>query len=49
MQNLHNEKLFRSQLAYFDDISYKEPVEFLPGFETKDSVIKKALTEFSLK
>ena len=44
-----NEKLFRSQLAYFDDISYKEPVAFLPGFETKDSIIKKALIEFSLK
>jgi hypothetical protein len=44
-----NEKLFRSQLAYFDDISYAEPVEFLPGFEIKDSVIKKALVEFSLQ
>jgi hypothetical protein len=47
--NQFNEKLFRSQLAYFDDISYKEPVEFLPGFEIKDSVIKKALVEFSLQ
>jgi hypothetical protein len=44
-----NERIFRNQLAYFDNISYKEPVEFLPGFETKDSVIKKALIEFSLK
>ena len=44
-----NEKIFRNQLAYFDDINYAEQVEFLPGFETKDSVIKKALIEFSLK
>ena len=44
-----NEKLFRTQLGYFEDISYAEQVEFLPGFETKDSVIKKALVEFSLK
>jgi hypothetical protein len=43
-----NEKLFRSQLGYFDDISYKEQVEFLPGFETRDSVIKKALIKFSI-
>jgi hypothetical protein len=44
-----NERIFRNQLAYFDDINYAEQVEFLPGFETKDDVIKEALTEFSLK
>jgi len=47
--NMFNEKLFRSQLAYFDGISYKEAVEFLPGFEVKDEIIKKKLIEFSIE
>ena len=43
-----NEKLFRTQLSYFEDIDYRESVDFLPGFETKDEVIKKALVDYSL-
>lgn len=43
-----NEKLFRSQLGYFEGISYREPVEFMPGFEVDDATVKKALVEFSL-
>lgn len=43
-----NEKLFRSQLAYFEKMDYREPVEFLPGFEVSDKEIKKSLVEFSL-
>lgn len=43
-----NEKLFRSQLAYFEGMDYSEEVEFLPGFETHENKIKKALIEFSL-
>ena len=43
-----NEKLFRSQLAYFEDINYAEQVEFMPGFEVPEEIIKKALVEFSL-
>ena len=43
-----NEKLFRVQLTYFKDISYAEPVEFMPGFEVADEIIKKGLMEFSL-
>lgn len=46
--NEFNEKLFRSQLCYFDGISYREEVVFKNGFETSEEVIKKALTEFSL-
>ncbi len=46
--NMFNEKLFRSQLAYFDGINYKEAVEFLPGFEVSDEIVKKRLTEFSI-
>lgn len=43
-----NEKLFRTQLAYFNDVNYGEEIEFLPGFEVSDEKIKKALVEASL-
>ena len=43
-----NGKLFRSQLAYFEDIDYTEAVEFLPGFETERETIQKFLIEISL-
>jgi len=43
-----NEKLFRSQLAYFNDINYSEDVTFMPRFEVDDEKIKKDLIEFSL-
>ncbi|MBI2436451.1 MAG: nucleotidyl transferase AbiEii/AbiGii toxin family protein [Candidatus Magasanikbacteria bacterium] len=43
-----NPKIFRTQLAYFDDINYEEKVEFLPDFEVSEKKIKKALVEFSL-
>ncbi|MEK7091800.1 MAG: nucleotidyl transferase AbiEii/AbiGii toxin family protein [Patescibacteria group bacterium] len=43
-----NEKIFRTQLAYFTDIDYAEEVEFLPGFEVGDEEIKEKLIEFSL-
>jgi len=48
-QGEFNEKLFRIQLTYFEDINYTEQVEFMPGFEVSDEVIKKALVEFSLE
>ena len=34
--NEFNEKLFRSQLAYFEDINYSEAITFMPGFEISD-------------
>lgn len=43
-----NEKLFRSQLAYFKDINYDEKIIFMPGFEVSDKIIKKELIKFSL-
>jgi len=43
-----NEKLFRIQLTYFNDVNYAEPIEFLPGFEADDEKIKKELIKFSL-
>ncbi len=44
-----NEKLFRIQLSYFDDIDYSEQVEFLPGYEVSDDVVKKALVQWSIQ
>ena len=48
-QGEFNEKLFRIQLTYFEDINYAEQVEFMPGFKVSDAIIKKALVEFSLQ
>ena len=44
-----NEKIFRTQLVYFNDINYSEKIEYLSGFEKDDKIIKKKLIEFSLK
>ncbi len=46
--NEFNEKIFRTQLAYFDDIDYSEQIIYKKGFSTDDEIIKKALIEFSL-
>src|SRR3989344_4803033 len=43
-----NEKIFRAQLAYFEDIDYTEKVVYRKGFEVDDEVIKKNLIDFSL-
>jgi hypothetical protein len=42
-----NEKIFRTQLSYFADVSYLEKVEFMPGFEVSEKTIKKELAKFS--
>jgi len=44
-----NEKIFRTQLAYFKDIDYSEQVNYMPGFKISDKDIKKELTRLSLK
>jgi hypothetical protein len=43
-----NEKLFRQQLAYFEDIDYREQVTFKSGFEVGQEEIKERLIELSL-
>jgi len=43
-----NEKLFRSQLAYFKDIDYREKINYLKGFEKSKKTIQEALITFSL-
>lgn len=47
--NEFNEKIFRTQLAYFEDIDYSEQVVYKQGFAADDQVIKKALVKFSLE
>ena len=44
-----NEKIFRTQLAYFEDIDYTEKIIYKEGFSIDDEAIKKALVEFSLE
>ena len=43
-----NEKIFRTQLSYFDDINYDEGVEFMPGFSVDKETIKSELVRMSL-
>lgn len=38
-----NEKLFREQLSYHDDINYSEPIEYLPGMAVSEEMIKEKL------
>lgn len=43
-----NEKLFRSQLAYFKDIDYTEEIIYIEGQKIADKIIKKELINLSL-
>jgi hypothetical protein len=45
--NFLNEKLFREQLCYFDDIDYREIVEFI-GRAIHEQEIKDFLTEVAM-
>lgn len=44
-----NERFFRQQLAYFQDIDYTETIEFLPGFETDDNIIQQTLIKHAIR
>ncbi len=44
-----NEKIFRTQLAYFKDIDYSETVMYEKKLKISDNYIKKFLTEISLQ
>ena len=46
--DLFSEKLFRTQLSYFDDIDSSEAVEYLIDTPPTDEEIKAALTRISL-
>lgn len=45
---LYSEKMFRSQLCYFDDIDYTEAVDWLITNPPTNDEIKETLTEFAL-
>lgn len=47
--NEFNEKIFRTQLAYFEDIDYSEQIIYKNGFKIDDEIIRKALVEYSLE
>ena len=47
-ENNFNEKIFRTQLSYFNDIDYSEQVDYLKGFEVSDKKIKEELIRSSL-
>jgi hypothetical protein len=44
-----NEKIFRIQLSYFEDIDYQEKIIFKKEFEVDEKIIKKALINYSLQ
>ena len=46
---LYSEKMFRSQLCYFDDVDYTEAVDYLIPNPPTDEEIKHGLTEFSVQ
>jgi hypothetical protein len=48
-KNEFNEKLFREQLSYFEDIDYTEKIDYMEGFYTDDKIIKEALIEIGLQ
>jgi len=43
-----DEKLFRMQLAYYSDLDYSEPIEYMPDFAVDENTIKENLIEISL-
>ena len=43
-----NEKLFRTQLSYFEDIDHSEEIEYMQGFIKKDDDIKLFFEKISL-
>jgi hypothetical protein len=43
-----NEKIFRSQLAYFEDIDFSEEVFYTEKFKVEDNIVKDYLREISL-
>lgn len=47
-KNEFNQKLFREQLAYHQDIDYSEPIEYLAKNNPSNQTIKHKLTDISL-
>jgi hypothetical protein len=47
--NEFNERLFREELSYFDDIDYTEEIDYMRGFEVEDEAVKQMLSKTSLQ
>lgn len=47
-QQEFDEKLFREQLAYHQDINYSEAVQYMPGYEVPDKRILDSLIQISI-
>ena len=47
--DMFSEKLFREQLSYFKGISFEEQVEFMPGFDVPENLVKEFLVNASLE
>ena len=47
--DLYSEKLFRSQLCYFDDVDYTEQVDYIIDNPPSDDTIKAKLTEIAVE
>lgn len=43
-----NERMVREQLDYFADVSYAEPIEYLPDMSVSDEAVKAALKKIAL-
>ena len=43
-----NQKMLRTQLAYFKDIDYSEKVIYTKGFKVENEIIRKELIKISL-
>ncbi len=46
--DVFNPSLFCKQLCYFDDISFEEQIEFMPGFEVSEKEVKEFLVDAAL-
>lgn len=46
--DLYSEKLFRSQLCYFDDVDYTEQVDYLLDNPPSDTTIQETLTKIAV-
>lgn len=46
---LYSEKMFRTQLCYFDDVDYTEAVDYIIPNPPTDKEIKRRLTEISIQ
>jgi hypothetical protein len=42
-----NDRIFREQLSYFEDINYHEQPDYMPGFAVSNEEIKKVLSDIA--